>query len=231
MTDEEGMDLFRCAAKSVAVAIPGFEVRYKEDNLISKIIAVLVWLFNRDYMTSYTTTRYPKVYFPSRQYVEDRPMRAVKILFHEFVHLSDRKRLGVWFTIGYALPQLLAVVLLIALAVSAFVGSWVLSVCVMVAVLAFMSPLPAHWRMKFEMRGYTMNMAINLWRFSSVTARTRDWIAKQFVGPAYYFMWPFPNDVDKRIEAAVSVLEQSNKADVDVYEVVYDFLKVNGVVK
>lgn len=196
-------DIFENMVALVNKEIPGFEIRYKNESLSSKIIGILVWIFNRNYMTRYTTTRYPCVYFPSRKFVEKDPSRAAKILAHEFVHLVDRKRRGVWFSISYALPQLAALLFLLIPVIVAFVQPWWVALLTAIPAVLCATPLPAYWRMQWELRGYTMNMAINHWRYGSVHASTMAWIRDQFTGWAYYKMWPFKDDMSKRISEAV----------------------------
>lgn len=193
--------LFNDAVKLVEKHIPGFEVRYKSEHWSSKIIACLVWIFNRDYMMTYTTTRYPHVYFPNREFVAAYPNRAVKILAHEFVHLWDRKNYGVWFSISYLLPQLIALVFIIlGISVAFFKPWWCALLCALPAFI-LASPLPAVYRMKAELRGYSMSMAINFWRYNTISQSTIDWIANEFTGWSYYRMWPYKEDIDKRLEA------------------------------
>jgi len=200
-------NLFEAAVERVTVHIPKFEVRYKNESWSSKVIAVLVWLFNRNYMRTYTTTRYPRVYFPTREFVTNDPKRAVKILAHEFVHLWDRKTKGVWFTISYALPQLfLFLAILIAIVTSFFLPWWVTVACSVLCVLCVL-PLPAYWRMEWELRGYTMNLAVNFWRYGSINPSTVEWIAKQFTGWGYYKMWPFKADMLRRLENATDEIK------------------------
>ena len=74
----------------IQIRIPKFEIRYKDESLFMKFLAVLVWIFNRRFMTDYTTTVAPKVYFPSRAWADANPRRVWKILAHEYVHLHER---------------------------------------------------------------------------------------------------------------------------------------------
>jgi len=90
--------------------IKGFEVRYKNESWSSKVLGLLARPFCPEYMTRFTTTRYPKVYFPSEEFVQDQrqPLKASKILAHEYVHLWDTKEEGIRHNLGYASPQLWA---------------------------------------------------------------------------------------------------------------------------
>lgn len=197
--------MFEATVDAIKADIPGFSIGYKDENWISKLLGFLAKPFNPDYMTSFTTTRYPDVYFPSKSYVDEdwEKARAWKILAHEWVHLSDRKRRGVIFNLGYILPQVGASIAALALLAIWFSNWWLLAL----TGLVLLAPLPSPGRREAELRGYTMSMAVNFWRYASVSDDTKKWIAQQFTGPAYYFMWPFKANMAKRIDAAVKALE------------------------
>lgn len=210
MSSDPYIELFDDAVRQIKVHIPKFEIRYKDESWSSKVIAVLVWMFNRDYLKRYTTTRYPKVYFPSRRFIEDSPLSATKILYHEFVHMWDRKKVGVWWSWAYVMPQLLGGLLALAFVVQWFFfdkSLWWVPLAVGMPMLICLLPVPAYWRMKAEMRGYAMSMAFNFWRHGSVEGWTKEWVERSFTGSAYYFMWPFASGVKRRVEKAVSMLE------------------------
>lgn len=194
---------FDKAVAEVKEFVPDFEIRFKDKSWSSKLIALLLWLFNPDYMTKFTTTRYPKVYFPSEEYMRAQPMKSFKILMHEFVHMWDRKTKGRRFSIGYMFPQFVGVVLFLSAFVLGFVltlSQWPIMLAVFIPALIFLAPLPAYWRMKAEMRGYAMNLAINYWRYGAIREDTKKWLVETFTGKWYYFMWPFAKDVRKRID-------------------------------
>lgn len=105
MDRQQQMALFSDMTDLCGDEIPGFEVRYKNQSASSKVLGVLARPFNSAYMTRFTTTRYPRVYFPSEKFVADYPWGAAKILAHEFVHLSDAKSEGFFrHFLGYAFP-------------------------------------------------------------------------------------------------------------------------------
>jgi len=106
----------------VAKEIPGFSVRYKNESWLMKLFGLLAKPFNPTFMTGFITTLYPVVYFPDRAYVTRFPDRSAEILAHEFVHLWDAHRHRVTFTLGYMVPQILAVPLI---ALYLFLGSWI----------------------------------------------------------------------------------------------------------
>jgi len=201
-------NLFDAGVQLVKQTIPDFEIRYKNESWSSKVLAVLVWIFNRDYLKKYTTTRYPRVYFPSREFVSGNTTRAFKILMHEFVHLWDRKSKG-WFrfTLGYLFPQILALVFLVLLVVALVAPTpgpvawikWVVVAVLGIGTLVSVAPLPAPLRTKLELRGYAMNLAVNFWRHGSIRESSFDWIIPKFTGWDYYRMWPYENDVRRRL--------------------------------
>lgn len=206
-TDKETFDAL---VTLITLKIPGFEIGYKDENTVSKILGVLSWPFNRTYMTEYTTTRYPKVFFPSRKWVESHYKLAWKVLAHEFVHLWDRKQEGISFNIKYASPQMWAPLALTAL-ITIWVGPWGLLGLIPLLLLL---PLPSHGRRNIELRGYAMSMAVNHWRYNGdVRDSTKDWIANQFAGPFYYFMWPFYENIRQMIDEASKDLDDDNVLD------------------
>ena len=209
-----GLREFSAGRELISKHIPNFEIRYKNESISSKVIAVLVWVFNRRYMQDYTTTRFPRVYFPSRKFVEEDPYRAYKILMHEFVHLWDRQHRGISFTLGYLFPQWLAVPLFLLATLWALVitdppgAHW--SVAIVGWILALISALPwsARSRAMSELRGYSMNMAINYWNYGNVNHHTIQWIIKQFTGWSYYKMWWWRKDVNSWLMHSLAKIRQ-----------------------
>lgn len=198
------------AVRVVRDHIPGFEIRYKDESWSSKVIAVIVWIFNRRYLTDYTTTRYPRVYFPSRAWVKENPRVATKVLLHEFVHLWDRQQKRVWHVFGYGLPQILFLFLLPIFIVALCIPGpalkwWVTGIAGGLALLS-LAPWPAWFRRRAELRGYAMNIAINVWRYGSLASGTVQWIVEHFTGWEYFRMWPFPKRIRRDLRKIESDL-------------------------
>lgn len=83
--------------------LPGFEIRYKNESRLQKIIGYILF-FNRRYMTNYTTTIGKKVYFPSREWAaNNHPNTIYRILSHEAVHVRDYCRFWLLFAFSYLL--------------------------------------------------------------------------------------------------------------------------------
>lgn len=213
--------IFEELSQTIAKRIPGFEVGYKNENFVSKLLGALVWIFNQRYMSGYTTTRFPDVFFPTRKFVEGDWKRAWKILAHEYVHLFDRLTQGWWFNIRYALPQILAVLALAAL-VTIWVGPFGLLGLVPLLLLL---PWPAPGRKNIELRGYMMSMAVNYWRYGSVKTATVEWIATQFTSSGYYFMWPFKQSILDSLWQAVDDIESGKVLNDPVFREVHDIIK------
>lgn len=175
--------------------IPGFEIRYKSDSKLQKFIGWLVKPFNKHYMSRYTTTLYPYVYFPTREFVEASPKRTFEILSHEWVHLYDRKK--DWkFSLLYLFPQILALLSLFAIG-----AIWNLWFLLSLSFLLCLAPLPAKYRAKYEFRGYAMNLIFQIHIYGKVPSPFKVWLKSKFTGWDYYKMYPFSKDVDKKIEA------------------------------
>lgn len=191
MTDADKRKLYDSMVFLIAKNIPGFEVRFKNEHFLQVLIGfVLRWVipFNRHYMTRYTTTVYPYVYLPSREWLREKGyLKAFKILSHEYVHLWDEKNEGhVRFKIRYLYPQVFGLFALFAF----FAFLWTPALWALVA-LAFLGPGPAPGRRDIERRGYLMSLAVNYWRYGNARIEQFQDIVRQFTGWAYYLMWPF----------------------------------------
>lgn len=170
-----------------------FEVKFKNESTFMKILSYLLF-FNKSFMTSFTTTIGSTVYFPDENKFINNTNYSTIILSHEFVHAHDAKKVSKpLFSIAYLFPQILAPFMLFF----AFI-SWWLAIPLF---LLFLSPIPAPFRMYFELRGYTMSMFMHnllleekgvdesgrLETLNSLAERYN----KQFISFDYYLMWPF----------------------------------------
>lgn len=226
--------------KIIKTRLPNFQVKFKDENLLQKMIGfILFW--NKKYMTEFTTTMFGNVYFPSKEWLEKgiklpddtknsgyREIggyrRAWKTLWHEYIHLWRAKKLRPWFNISYLLPQILAVISPLSLLAIWFNNLWL--ICA--ATLIFLAPLPAYWRMKEELYAYTMSLALNIWRYGSVKDSSLEYIKNHFTGWNYYLMWPFSDDIDGLLEKAVRDIEYKKVFDYpnsEPFHEAYSFIK------
>lgn len=136
-----------------------------------------MWIWNRQFMTGFTTTVFGRCYFPDG-YVKDQPGEAAHTLAHEGVHAADGHGREPWFSLSYLFPQVL-----VLLALLSFFSLWFL------LALVFLLPLPAPWREHWEKRGYTMTAVGSLLQGENIDADDYvDWLADQFSGFGYYRM-------------------------------------------
>ena len=174
--------------------IPGFEILSKKKSPLMRAISKILF-YNKKFLTSYVTTLYPKVYVPELPWREKDHVAAMATLAHEYVHLKDRKRMGLLFNFLYLFPQNLAPFALLG----AFGNSPLWFLC-----LLFLLPIPSPTRAWLEFRGYRMTLAV--WAHFL----GRDWspgrfidsvVERNFVGSAYYWMFPFRRYLIKKFHS------------------------------
>ena len=163
--------------------IPGFEIKEKSQSLWMKILSKILF-FTPDFMDRFVTTLYPKVYVPSLLRWESNNFFSIITVAHEYVHLYDRKRLGLFFNFLYLSPQVLVV-----LALLYPLNTWFL------LFLVCLLPLPSPGRAWAEFRGYRMSMAVHHWLTGEKYSVKH--ITHQFISSNYYWMFPFRTLVEK----------------------------------
>lgn len=194
-------EIFDGLSKLIAVDIPKFSTRWKLTTWWNVLVAAVIWPFNPRYLTGYITTNYPHVDWPRESYATDDG--NWKVLAHEYVHLWDRKRLHVLFSFAYMFPQALAP--LVLLSFLGFVSPWFLFNLLWLAALA---PWPAPGRTWAELRGYTMTMAVNYWRFGTVEDGIVEWVEPQFTGWPYFKMsWQSSAKMQERLRQQVELIK------------------------
>jgi hypothetical protein len=209
MAEPQGKDLYDEIVRRMKKSIPGFEVRYKDETWHQKLIAVLIWVFNKRYMVRYTSTFYPCVYFPNRDFVCNDYKKAFKILCHEWVHLYDNQKARLWFPTSYLQPQILALLSVVSLA--AFASLWFLFGLLFLVALA---PWRSKHRTMWEMRGYSMSMAVNYWRYDRIREATKENIVGIFTGWAYYRMGGTDAEwVRRQLDEQVELIESDKILD------------------
>ena len=188
--------------------LPDFEIKYKTDSRLMKLISYILF-FNKSFMTSFTTTLGQTVYFPDRDKVEKNEVHYMATLAHEYVHARDAASItSVLFGFLYLMPLSLAPLMWLF----AFIH-WGLALALFLLCLA---PLPAYFRMYYELRGYTMSLFMRneIMKENGVAEETRraaleeatDRYNTQFTGSNYYFMWPFgvKDKLHEKIDGIIS---------------------------
>lgn len=168
----------------------------KEDSLFMRILGGLLF-FNKSFMTRFITTIGQTIYWPKSIWENDSDVCSV--LPHEFTHAMDFRRVGlIQIALIYLFPQVLGILIpLCALgAIYNLAYLWFL------LGLLFLLPIPAYGRKWFEMRGFAMTMATEIW-LGSPSVKTKvvpPWIIRNFTESNYYWMWPFPGSVEKELQ-------------------------------
>lgn len=187
------LERFNKFTKLLSDKLSGFKIKYKNESFLMKLISCILF-FNKSFMTNYVTTLGYAVYFPSKEKIRTSPTSNMVTLSHEYVHASDANKYSrIIFSILYLLPQIL---FLLIIPMSFIIGLWSL------LFLCFLAPLPAYFRTKFEIRGYTMSLfSLNelMLEENKSEQHRKDRLnrfaerinKKHFKGPTYYFMWPF----------------------------------------
>lgn len=166
----------------------GMSTKFKNKSFFMKLLGGILF-FNPKFMTNYVTTVGSTVYFPSEEWLKENEDMAATILAHEYVHILDSLDSGsTVFSYLYLLPQVLALLSLLSI-----FGSLLWLLC-----LLFLLPIPSPTRTYFEMRGYAMSDAVH--KKMTGDFLSIDFLSKQFLTGAYYFMWPFKSSVLAMIE-------------------------------
>lgn len=176
--------------------VPGFEIKFKNQSVWMKFLNFFAQVFSPNFMTTYTTTTGSTVYLPNEELLFAEQRMCAEILAHELVHMVERRQQGAILNgLRYLFPQILA-----SLALFSVLATWNLWFLLCLIFLLTLAPLPAPGRREIELRGYTMTMAIEYWETGGISDEMFEHVAKQFVGPAYYFMWPWRENTMHRIK-------------------------------
>lgn len=170
--------------------IPGFDIKYKDDSTFMKVLGFLSKPFNPKFMSDFTTTVGTTMYVPKTDflYVQN---DYIEIVAHELVHMRENKKQGsVLYFLRYFFPQVLALLSIFAL--GAIWSPWFL---LSLLFLLFLAPLPSPGRREIEMEGYQMSLCIRYWTTMQLLEPDFAGVAKEFTGPAYYFMWPWRDEI------------------------------------
>lgn len=157
----------------LTVTYPGFSLVWKEQSRLMRVIAFCLMILtlgrSRDFMSKYTTVIGNTVYIPSGWTEMSEIQRAI-ILRHEGVHMKQRKHFGL----------------------------------LLFSILYLFVPLPglfSWWRMRFEMEAYTETLRAMVELYPDGVSRVlsptfRQKIIDVFVGPMYFWMWPFRSKIE-----------------------------------
>lgn len=195
-----------------------FDVRFKNESFLMKCISYILF-FNKAFKKSFITTIGNNIYYPSQSFIELEDTNSEIALYHELVHIDDKNN-DKLFELKYLFPQILA-----PLTLFAGFESWFLAAMLfLIAIL----PWPAYWRKNLELRGYKNTLYCLYLYYKEMGIGDDDFTRKSlvanakrmnkfFVGPDYYFMWPF-SSIEKDLLKAVDDIMKGNLSDIPLHE-------------
>lgn len=174
-----------CGYEDVLIALrhefPAFKIVWKEESWLMKLIAGFLYFITfgmqRTFQTEYITTIGCTVYVPDRWRLHSDIAKTI-VLRHERVHMRQRARL--------TLP--------------------------LFTLLYLFLPLPgglSYFRAKFEMEAYaeTIKATVELYPNGAQLVLRSDakrQMLSNFIGPAYFWMWPFRKYMERWYDDTVA---------------------------
>jgi hypothetical protein len=208
--------------------VPNFEVRYKDSSWVQKLLGFFLGFFSSGYMTKFTTTLYPNVYFPSEAFYKEDAGKSFAILAHERIHLLDTQSNPIWFRVSYLLPQLLCVPFIALGFLFLSLSWWVSGIFLVLGILSLL-PWPSPWRVAIERRGYAANLAITYWVTGKVPSKLVGKIYDHFVNSDYYWMSWGQASVNAWLDSVQTSLRDGTLKREAPYSSIYIFLKTQGL--
>jgi len=173
--------------------IPNFNIKFKNQSLLIKIISYILF-FNKRFMTDYITTIGSTIYFPSEQFLESDTTGNQIVISHEFVHAIDNKN-NLIFKPLYLFPQILSPVFVILFFILPHIFNFI---SLVISLICLLPIIPAFWRSKDELRGYQMSLFAQSElmkeenivgdQYSEALSDNIIFINKEFTGSGYYWM-------------------------------------------
>ena len=148
-TQEEYSQLIEKSLKEA-----GAKIAFKDESKILKLCNLIVWFFNKRFMTSYVNVIGSTIWFPSKKSYEEAEKKWLYcFLKHELHHVvSTKKKTIPGMILYYGFPQSLSILTLIALIVCGIVlGFKSLPVLILgILTILFALPWPAYFRVQEE---------------------------------------------------------------------------------
>lgn len=163
----------------------------------------LMFIWQRKFLTGYNTIIGKTVYIVDTTIEEKNWDSIYTTLRHEFIHMLQDDKYGIGFKLGYLFPQVLVIFSIFALLAIWFSNYWLVSL----AFLGALAPWPAPFRCKWEMEGYTASLLARHERGDRLDVRHIDWVVKQFVTSAYYFMSWGRAGVEAKVRIAIAKIK------------------------
>jgi hypothetical protein len=160
---------------------PKFKLVHKRDSSLMKVIdlflKVITFWKMRDFMRTFTTTIGCTVYVPSSW-----PMRPPKsrmiILRHERIHMRQRKRLWLWYSLSYLLLPVPAL--------------W-----------AYF-----RMKYEMEAYEESLRAVVEYYGTPSLTPVLKEKYVAYFTGPSYFWTWPWRKRVERWYDGVIARLQE-----------------------
>jgi len=163
--------------KEIQTEFPDFKMIPKSSSKLMKAINVFLKIITfglfKDFMVNFTTTIGNTVYTPDH-WAAWPEYSQVRILKHEKIHMQQSKKYG----------------------------------RILYSFLYLFFPLPfllCYFRAKFEKEAYaeTIRVAYEQFGDKALNEAFKQFIIKQFTGPSYLWMWPFPQSLENWYNSVV----------------------------
>lgn len=186
-------DRWNHVVAAISDDVEGFEVCFKDESSFHRLLGFFsVWSWSTNdqgervygYMDM-TTTMGNKIWFPSEAYVQEH--LPANTLEHEWVHMKDAQTFFGWLSF---LPAVL--------------NRMLFSVVYLVVL-----PWPGFVRAYAELRAYRRSLELVP---EEKHEQYKAWVLEQFTGPSYLYMWPFPKQVERLLEAPSPYKELMDRA-------------------
>jgi hypothetical protein len=192
------------------------EIRNKRSSTFLRAVG---WVFIKSglsprFMSHFFTILGNKIYAPIEIIEQMNDVQLLQILMHETIHAFDRKKYGtVLFSAAYLFPQILA--LFAPVGVLAAIISGNVSWLWLLLALLFLAPIPAPFRMWFELRAnradisFVKKVVYNNRTGDEIPGNYIELIANRYCNGEYYFMWPFRAHIIKLLKAKPDVSDKA----------------------
>ena len=117
-----------------------------------------------------------------------------------------------------------------ALVVSFLVSGWLPTLFLLLTFVAA-APWPAPGRVRLEMRGYAMTVALTHWMAGTCPQIVLTGIGRQFYGSPYYYMSWSRRWVENRLQETVDWVTSGRALEEPVYARIHDSLQTLGVIQ
>jgi succinate dehydrogenase flavin-adding protein (antitoxin of CptAB toxin-antitoxin module) len=215
----------RTLISCMLVAIPQLRIKFKDEVKIWKITPRI----NRKSHTTFRNT----IYYSSRQRAIENQDLFFKVLCHEFIHLLQRKAFGGFFHfIRYTDPQVTSMIVPAIFGTAMIVGGDTVTGLLFYGLTLFLiAPWQSQSRAEMECEAYTMNLAIEQWKYGEIRQKKKDEVIKSLTSPLYYFMIWNKSTAEKLVDKMVESVQDCQKNKPDCFKISKAFNIVFNIIE